>query len=163
MTDLTFARLGPAETSTPLLALYRRAIARIDDGLYSESEKQLWSQWADAPDVAGRLLRQGITLLAMREGQVLGFGQMIPDGLINMLYVDPDASRQGVGSALVSALEQIDRRRGGVRLYARASHASRPLFQRAGFSESGRESIQASTDVQITRTLMVKDLRISRR
>lgn len=151
------------EDSAPLLALYRRAIARMDDGLYSESEKQRWSQWADVVEVADGLLRQGLTLLATREERLQGFGQLMPDGLINMLYVDPDVSRQGVGSAIVATMEQIARHRGDVRLYTRASHASRPLFRRAGFLADGRESIQASTDVRIARTAMVKDLRISRR
>ena len=163
MPGLEITRLGTAQATDPLLALYRRAIAGIDDGLYSKAEKQLWGQWADTPERANRMLRQGVTLLATREGQLLGFGQIMPDYLINMLYVDPNAARQGVGSALVAVMERIARRHGAVSLYTRASHASRPLFQRAGFVPENRELIPAATGIRIARTVMVKDLRISRR
>lgn len=158
MKDLHFSRLSANKRSAPLLALYRRAIASVDDGLYSEAEKQRWMRWADAEEAADRVLRQGITVLASRDGQLRGFGQILPECRINMLYVDPAFSRQGVGFALLQAMQQIARHRRATRLTARASHASRPVFQRAGFIAEGQESIRASTDIHIEGTVMVKDL-----
>ena len=163
MTELHFTRLNSNGDIAPLLALYRRAINGIDQGLYSGLERQIWREWADVPGVADRLFRQGITLLATREEQLEGFGQIMPDFGINMLYVDPASGRQGVGSALIRAMEQIARHQGAPRIHTRASHASRPVFQRSGFVAAGPDSIRASTHVRVDRTIMVKDLRISRR
>ena len=163
MRDLQFSRLSANKGSAPLLALYRRAIASIDDGHYSESEKQLWIQWADVPEAADRLLRQGITVLASREEQLQGFGQILPEARINMLYVDPACGRQGVGSALIQAMEQIARYRRVTRLTTRASHASRPVFQRVGFIAEGQESIPTGAHTHLEGTVMVKDLWFSRR
>lgn len=157
-----FRQLLPGDGTQPLLALYRRAIAGIDDGLYTEPEKELWMEWADTPRVADRILREGITLLAEREGQLQGFAQLTPGPLINMLYVDPGHGRQGVGMALIHAMETIARHRGAERLHTRASHASRPLFQRAGFVVEG-----AANDTRavagLGRTTMVRTLGVNRR
>lgn len=162
MKDLNLQRLQPEHDTAALLELYRRAIADIDDGLYSEPEKQLWIQWADTPEVADQLLRQGITLLAEKEGYLRGFAQLTSGHLINMLYVDPESSRQGVGFLLIQALVQIARHRNAARIHTQASHASRSLFERAGFSVEGPAAINASPNVCIARTAMVKDLCISR-
>lgn len=153
-----FQRLSAEQPTAPLLALYRRAILGLDDGLYSQPQKQLWLDWAEFPEIAARLLREGITLTAAINGQLTGFVQLHPLHTINMLYVDPDWSRRGIGTNLVRAAEQIARHCGARSLTTRASHASRPVFQRIGFEENEMERIKASPEVSIDRMVMLKPL-----
>ena len=66
--------------------------------------------------------------------RVLGFGQLLaPEGLIEAVYVDPDAARRGIGAALVAALEREARARGARTLALDASLNSVPFYRALGF------------------------------
>ena len=55
------------------------------------------------------------------------------EGLIEAVYVDPEAGRRGIGAALVAALEREARTRGARTLALEASLNSVPFYLAQGF------------------------------
>ncbi|XOZ33831.1 GNAT family N-acetyltransferase [Halomonadaceae bacterium KBTZ08] len=153
---IRYQRLRPEMNTSSLLALYRRSIASVDDRLYSPSQRHAWAQWATDPASADAQLRRGLTIMALVDGSAVGFAQLYPADLVNMLYVDDGWQKRGIGTTLVTQLETIARRQGVATLATRASDASLPLFQRLGFMPAQREQVVAGNGVTLMRTLMRK-------
>ncbi|MEQ6885967.1 GNAT family N-acetyltransferase [Salicola sp. Rm-C-2C1-2] len=153
-----YQHLLPHDDSAPLLSLYRRSIAAVDNGLYSATQRHAWTQWAADAASADAQLRQGVTVVAFADGSAIGFAQLCPLTLINMLYVDDGWQRHGVGKSLVIQLETVARENRVATLVTRASDASLPLFLRLGFQTVRREQVVAGNGVSLMRTVMHKSL-----
>jgi GNAT superfamily N-acetyltransferase len=97
------------------------------------------------------------TLVAEREGHVVGFAQLDPaDGRVRALFVDADQQGRGVGSALVGALEACARRHGRARLHGSMALNAVPFYARAGFRACGGAERLSSTGVLVPIVRMEK-------
>jgi predicted N-acetyltransferase YhbS len=79
-----------------------------------------------------------IFLVAERDGEVLGFVRAVYDGaraLIHLLSVHPDTARQGIGSALVAAVEAELARRGAPGAMVPVTADSAAFWARQGYGE----------------------------
>ncbi len=161
MSQVHYRRLLPSMDSRPLLSLYRRSISAVEDDLYSLAQRTAWAQWANDVTKADHQLRQGLTILALANGNAVGFAQLFPGSMVNMLYVDEGWQRQGIGKGLVARLEAVAYKRGTMTMTTRASDASFPLFRSLGFEASRQEQVHAAGGITLTRTLMYKPLRYS--
>lgn len=153
-----YQHLLPDADSAPLLSLYRRSIAAVDDGLYSAEQRHAWTQWARDAASADAQLRQGVTVVAFADGSAIGFAQLCPLTLVNMLYVDDGWQRRGIGKSLVTQLEAVARQNRIATLVTQASDVSLPLFRRLGFQTVRREQVLAGNRISLMRTLMHKPL-----
>lgn len=152
-----FRRFDPGTDLEAVLGVYERAIGGLDPHLYSRAQRQAWLRWCSDPRKVLFCLHRGLTLLALVDNEVAGFAQLHPRHLINMLYVDPHFSRQGVATQLVFKLEDAARKEGTELLETRASHASRNVFSRCGYQARGRDIIY-SGGIAIARNVMSKPL-----
>ncbi|HEX4406067.1 MAG TPA: GNAT family N-acetyltransferase [Polyangia bacterium] len=99
------------------------------------------------------------TLVAEREGHVVGFAQLDPvDGRVRALFVDADQQGRGVGGALVGALEACARRHGRARLHGSMALNAVPFYARAGFRACGGPERLSSTGVLVPIVRMEKPL-----
>jgi ribosomal protein S18 acetylase RimI-like enzyme len=71
----------------------------------------------------------------------VGFVDLKTNGHLHYLYVDPDAGRSGIGTALLSAAMEAARTRGLDRVYAEASAAAVGCFLRQGFVRRARRDL----------------------
>ncbi|ATP30742.1 flagellar biosynthetic protein FliQ [Chromobacterium violaceum] len=67
------------------------------------------------------------------DGRLAGFAWLKRSGEFDMLYVAPWAGRRGLGGRMLAELERQAEEAGVTALHAWASHASRPVFERAGY------------------------------
>lgn len=74
------------------------------------------------------------TYLARLDGAVVGFSDFTDDGLLDMLFVHPDAGGRGVARALVTHVLREAAAAGHHRLQVHASLTARPAFERFGFA-----------------------------
>lgn len=112
----------------------RRVIVYGAEACYSRPERMGW--WWDAalPACEWHKARSAqLTWVAERRGDVVGFVDLTSGGEVLMLYVDPDHTRQGIGSALLDEAERAARAADMPRLSACVSRVAEPLFGRAGF------------------------------
>lgn len=62
--------------------------------------------------------------------------------LLDLLFVDPDHSGQGIAGAMLDHAEAAARAEGHPRLNSFASHMARPLLLRRGWQDLGPNRVQ---------------------
>lgn len=123
-----------ADTDDALRVL-RRSITEmcILDHQNDESTLELWLG-NKTPDYFARWLASDAALLvAELDGCLRGVGYVTPAGKIHLCYVEPGYERQGLGAAIVAALEQQARDWGLKRLELESSQGAREFYARLGY------------------------------
>ncbi len=156
MSAVSFRPYLPADAER-CAAVFRDAIefSAADD--YDDDQRAAWAARVDDEAAFGARLAGQLTIVATLEGFVVAFASLKGADRLDMLYVDPAAGRQGVGSALVDALIRLAASRGAKRLTAEASDVSKPLFERLGFRADRRSLLQID-DQWLAHTAMTKTL-----
>lgn len=97
-------------------------------------------------------LKQGFALKAVRGSRIVGAGRAHRDGAvwrIGRLTVAPDAQGQGIGTRLLTRLEQ--HAPDGIERFAlftgHLSTANLGLYQRLGYRESGRDLLKPGVEI----------------
>lgn len=146
----------------PLLReIFRDSIEELTADDYSEAQQEAWASTADdVGDFAAKLLGQ-LTLVATLEGSPVGFASLEDKDKIDMLYVHPAATGQGVGAMLVEALEKLAGARGVTKLAVDASDSARAFFEKRGYVAQQRNSISIG-DEWLANTTLHKQLAAKR-
>ena len=137
--------------------IFRSSIDELAAEDYDDDQREAWASAADDEAAFGARLAGALTLIAMIDGAVVGFASLKGGDEIDMLYVDPEYARQGVGGALVDALTKLASARGAKRLTAEASDVAKPLFERLGFRAEQRNLVRVG-DEWLANTTMIKSL-----
>jgi putative acetyltransferase len=129
-------------TDAPMLAeIFRAAVEELTADDYSAAQREAWASTAgDETDFAARLGNQ-LTLVGTLDGSPLGFISLAGSEKIDMLYVHPAATGQGIGALLFDAVERLARSRGAFRLTVDASDNASGFFQHRGFIARQRNSV----------------------
>ena len=116
----------------PLLReIFRDSIEELTADDYTEAQQEAWASTADdVADFAAKLSGQ-LTLVATLEGSPVGFASLLGKDNIDMLYVHPAATGQGVGAMLVDALEKLAGARGVTKLAVDASDSAPRILRKA--------------------------------
>ena len=132
-----------------LCAIFLRAIKETASADYSPRQIAAWAQVDEAR------WRQKIAasrvLVAVKEASPVGFITTVDD-YIDLLFVSPDYSRQGIASALLNAL--LIRRPERV-LTVEASITAKPFFERHGYRAVARQTV-TRRGIELTNYRMVK-------
>jgi putative acetyltransferase len=88
----------------------------------------------EAVDLVAAASPAQIRLVAESDGEIVGIGEIVPAlNELRACYVVPKVARQGVGTALVRAIEQIARAHGLTHLQLDASLTSEPFYLSLGY------------------------------
>ena len=94
-------------TEAPLVAkIFRASIEELTATTTARPAGRLGSDADDEEAFATRLGKQ-LTLLGTIEGSPVGFASLKGTSDLDMLYVHPAATGQGIGTMLVDALEKL--------------------------------------------------------
>jgi putative acetyltransferase len=137
--------------------IFRLSIEELAADDYDEQQREAWASRADDEKAFGAKLAGELTLLAVIDGAVTGFASLKGVDEIDMLFIDPEFARQGVGRALVDALTKLAEARGAKRLTTEASDVARPLFERLGFTAQQRNLVRIG-DQWLANTTMTNAL-----
>jgi putative acetyltransferase len=137
--------------------IFRLSIEELAADDYNEQQREAWASRADDEKAFGAKLAGELTLLAMIDGAVAGFVSLKGVDEIDMLFIDPEFARQGVGRTLVDALTKLAEARGAKRLTTEASDVAKPLFERLGFTAQQRNLVRIG-DQWLANTTMTKAL-----
>lgn len=90
-----------------LIQLFYETVHGVNLGDYSPAEVDAWVPSPESVDRAawGESLAAHYTVVAEREGQLLGFGDMDSTGYFDRLYVHRDFQGRGVATSIAHALE----------------------------------------------------------
>ena len=120
-----------------VLAIHRRAIHEIASFDYPAEILKAWGPPIVEPDLAefdAKLERGQVVIVAEVDGVLAGFGELVPEkNELLAVYVNPDHSRQGVGTAILHELENLARKKELSFLQMAASLTAVPFYKTHGF------------------------------
>ncbi len=129
--------------------MFRAAVTRTAAADYAPDQIAAWvgpdeidlAAW----DVRRRAAHTVVAVLGLRAGgdQVVGFADWWDDGLLDMLFVHPDAAGQGLARRLVDRVLSEARQAGLEDLHTHASRTARPVFEHLGFQVAADRSDHA--------------------
>jgi len=140
-----------------LAELFRESVETLTEDFYDEGQRAAWAARAQDEAAFAAKLTRALTIVALVEQALAGFASLEKSETIEMLYVHPDYARQGVGSALLDALEKLAAARGTTILEVEASDAAREFFTKRGFTAQSRNTVEMSGE-WLGRTRMTKAL-----
>ena len=150
-------RIRPAthNDAAQIAELFRRAVLHIEASHYSDSEKAAWIQGADNAAFWQKRIGCGCIRLAAQNDRILGFIEYLPEqNHLDCLFTDPAHQRQGVASALLSAvLPQADADK---TVTADVSAAALPFFKKQGFILQHQNQIQRNGLVLINYRMILQ-------
>jgi len=156
MSALSFRPYLPRDAET-LAALFAESILTLGEDHYSEGQLAAWATFGEDAAAFGAFLAGFTTIVAETEGEIVGFASLKDDKHIKMLYVLPDAARQGIGKALVNVMELLAAKRGAEALSVDASEVAVPLFEKLGYEAQKRNTVMIE-DEWLANTTMKKTL-----
>src|SRR5882757_8367465 len=143
---------------TPLLAaIFAASIEELTAEDYSEAQRQAWASAADDEEQFGKRLAGELTLIATLQNSPAGFAALKGADHIDMLYVHPGATGQGVGSMLADALEKLAGGRGAKSLTVDASDNAQAFFAKRGYLAKQRNTVTVNGE-WLANTTMQKTL-----
>jgi putative acetyltransferase len=143
---------------TPILAaIFVAAIDELAGEDYSEAQQEAWASAADDEEKFGKRLAGELTLVATLQNSPVGFASLKGADHIDMLYVHPGASGQGVASMLCEALEKLAGGRGAKSLTVDASDNAQAFFQKRGYVPMQRNTVTVNGE-WLANTTMQKTL-----
>ena len=140
-----------------LREIFRDSIEDLTADDYTSAQQEAWASAADDGAEFGKKLAGQLTLVATLEGSPVGFASLEGKEKIDMLYVHPAATGQGVGAMLVDALEKLAGGRGVARLRVDASDNARGFFEKRGYVAQQRNTVSVG-DEWLANTTMQKNL-----
>ncbi|MFK4090080.1 GNAT family N-acetyltransferase [Kribbella sp. NPDC020789] len=124
----------PAD-AVPTWRVYYAAVRRTAIRDYTEEQVRAWAPDEADVDFEVWAARRAAahTYVACVDDTVVGFSDFTDDGLLDMLFVHPDHSGQGIARLLVTKIQHEAAAHGLTRLITHASRTARPAFESFGF------------------------------
>ncbi len=126
-------RLATADDAHRLATIFYDSIHNVACRDYSRDQLNAWAPQVPETEWWTARLGSRTTFVAELNGRIVGFGELEADGHIDGFYCASEHQRQGVGSAILRAIEQEAISRGLPRLFAEVSITARPFFEAKGF------------------------------
>jgi putative acetyltransferase len=137
--------------------IFRVSIDELAADDYDAEQRAAWAASADDGTAFAANLSASLTLVATIASEVVGFASLKGADLIDMLYVDPQFARRGIGAALIDALARLAQARGARRLSSEVSDCARSVFERQGFVAQKRNLVRKD-DQWLANTTITKSL-----
>jgi adenylate kinase family enzyme/GNAT superfamily N-acetyltransferase len=134
-------RLYRASDADRVLCVFRDAIRVRGPEQYDDRQVAAWAAAADDPPTFHKRLKRGFTVVAEWDKHAVGFAQLFPSDVVEMMYCDPGHAHGGVGGQLLAALEQRAVSLGHIILDTKASLLSRPFFEKHGYHALELETV----------------------
>lgn len=129
------------QDSEATIDVFLRAIREGASKDYSLSQISAWAQVPD-PVTWGKHRLTRPAWVAVCDGKVIGFSDLMVDGYLDMMFVHPEYQGLGVASNLLKHIEEEAQRLGLQRVYTEASLTARPFFEHRGFQVIKEQTVE---------------------
>jgi GNAT superfamily N-acetyltransferase len=124
-----------------LARLFYETVHSVNLRDYSAEQVEAWAPEIPDPVIWHRRMIERCTLVAIQDGEPVGFAELESDGHLDMFYCRNDVVGRGVGTQLHDAVEAKAVHLGLARIFTEASITARPFFERRGFRILGEQSV----------------------
>jgi len=140
-----------------LAAIFAASIKELTGDDYGEAQQEAWAATAEDEEEFGKRLAGQLTLIATMQNSPVGFASLKGPDHIEMLYVHPSVTGQGVASMLCDALEKLAGGRGAKNLTVDASDTALEFFRKRGYVAKQRNTVTVNGE-WLANTTMQKTL-----
>jgi len=131
-------RAVPADAAA-IWAIHTRAIREVASAHYDPGTVDAWSGRTSPASFAASIATHVLVVAEDDDGRLAGFAELDPHaGIVRACYVDPDFVRQGVGRALMGAIEDAARAHGRSALLLDASLNAAAFYESLGWRAEAR-------------------------
>ncbi len=148
-------RYTPADCPA-MAALFYDTVHRVNCRDYTPEQLDVWATGQVDLESWNRSFLAHHTLVAMKDGILVGFGDMDSTGYLDRLYVHADYQGQGISTALCDALENAVP--GPITTHA--SITAKPFFQGRGYRVVKAQQVQRQGILLTNYVMEKKHLRI---
>ena len=148
-------RYTPADCPA-MAALFYDTVHRVNCRDYTPEQLDVWATGQVDLDKWNRSFLTHHTLVAMKDGVLVGFGDMDSTGYLDRLYVHADYQGQGIATALCDALEKAV----PGPIITHASITAKPFFQGRGYRVVKAQQVQRQGILLTNYVMEKKHLRI---
>lgn len=135
-----------------LAELFYQTVHTVNAGDYTQEQLNAWADGNVDLKAWDRSLREHVSLVAVVDGVIAGFGDIDQTGYLDRLYVHKDHQGQGVAAALCDALEQA----AAGDVVTHASITARPFFEKRGYRVLRKQQV-IRRGVSLTNYVMKKE------
>jgi putative acetyltransferase len=128
--------------ASPTLEVFYRAVRQTAARDYTNKQIDAWAAPPPSTRDWGSRRAAANTWVAEIQGVVVGFTDLDATGYIDMMYVDPAHTRQGIAARLLDHLVGLATTTHLEVLTVHASITARPFFARHGFTVIAEQSPQ---------------------
>ena len=121
-----------------LAELFYQTVHEVNKKDYTKEQLNAWASGKVDLDAWNRSFLEHYTLIAVEEGEILGFGDIDKTGYLDHLYVHKDHQREGIASGLCDKLEAHVP--GNIRTHA--SITAKPFFQKRGYKVTKEQQVE---------------------
>lgn len=158
----------PADAEA-IRTVHRDAIVELGPAAYDEGQVEAWAAGCESADYTASITSDETEVLVAEQEGVVGFGMLAlaepedcqadADAEVTAVYVHPDASREGVGTALYEELERRAQVHGAGTLALHASRNAVPFYERHDYERVTEHEHEFSTHEVTSVTGTVVEMR----
>lgn len=137
--------------------LFRKTIKTINSKDYDPRQLQVWSSRYQDTDWWKDTMRSEYFLVAEKENHIVGFCSVNSTGLLGLMYVHKDFQGNGVGTALMTEIENYSRKLNIRELVSEVSVTAKSFFEKMGFIGSKRQTREME-GIHLTNYIMRKKI-----
>lgn len=133
--------------------LFYQTVHTVNSRDYTQEQVNAWADGNPDLNAWSTSLAEHYTLVAVRDGRIVGFGDMDETGYLDRLYVHADCQGQGIASQLCGKLEK----HGSGSIRTHASITAKPFFEKRGYLVKKEQRV-AKNGVEMTNYVMERQL-----
>ena len=114
-----------------LAELFYQTVHNVNDKDYTKEQLDAWATGMVDLKEWDKSFQEHYTVVAVKQNEIIGFGDIDKSGYLDRLYVHKDHQREGIATAICNKLEYLP---GQVRITTHASITARPFFEKRGYN-----------------------------
>ena len=121
-----------------LAELFYQTVHSVNARDYTKEQLNAWASGDVNLEEWNFSFLKHLTLVAVSDGAIVGFGDIDSSGYLDRLYVHKNHQGEGIASALCDRLEQSVQ---GSNIVTHASITARPFFERRGYCVAKEQEV----------------------
>ena len=116
-----------------LIELFLDVVHSVNAADYTQEQLDMWAPEQVDTEKWRNRIENNFVVIVENENKIVGFGELSPEGCIDMLYVHKDYLRRGIGKELLDLMVEKARELNILEIFTEASITSKPFFESQGF------------------------------